>query len=405
MTLRLANYLKGSVKVRISGHVPEKFINLCVAERIFLWGLLREDSHLYAWMALNDFYRIRPLVRRSRAKVTVVTYSGWPFLAKRILRRKMLVLGAVFCIITVQILASYIWFVEVVGTRTVLPEQVLSVAQQQGLRLGMARDTISVKPVENAILLELPQISWVSVSFTGTRAVIEVVERTVPQPEDKKPAHIIADKDGIITEIIALSGQASVKKGDNVKKGDLLIKGFVQEQPTPAASGQPKIITLPAQLVKANGIIKARIWHESYGEAPLTQEMKSRTGRQELEVILNLGGHEVILKKGNPSFVTYDSEVIHKTLPGWRNSQFVVESTIRIYHEIQSLHREISMEEARDEATGRALTVMQQLIPESAQILARHIEILKLNEKNLVRVKVSAETIEDIGKSIAITQR
>ncbi len=316
MTPRFNNYLKGSVKVQISGAVPEKFINLCVAERIFLWGLSREDNHLYAWMALNDFYHIRPLVKKSRAKVTVVTYSGWPFMAKRILRRKMLVLGAVLCIIAVQVLASFIWFVEVAGAKTVLPEQILSVAEQQGLRLGMARNSISVKPVENAILLELPQISWVSISFTGTRAVIEVVERTVPQLEDKKPAHIIADKDGIITEIIALSGQAAVKRGDTVKKGDLLIKGFVQEQPTPAASGQPKIITLPAQLVKANGIIKAHIWHESYGEAQLMQEMKSRTGRQELGVVLNLGGHEVILKKGNPKFAAYDVEIVHKTLSG-----------------------------------------------------------------------------------------
>ncbi|MDF2929590.1 MAG: sporulation protein YqfD [Anaerospora sp.] len=65
---------------------------------------------------------------------------------------------------------------------------------------------------------------------------------------------------------------------------------------------------------------------------------------------------------------------------------------------------EISVEQARDEAKARALQSVQQSIPESAQILARNIEILKLNEPNLVRIKVGVETVEDIGISQMISQ-
>ncbi|WP_333595082.1 sporulation protein YqfD, partial [Anaerospora hongkongensis] len=116
-------------------------------------------------------------------------------------------------------------------------------------------------------------------------------------------------------------------------------------------------------------------------------------------------GYEMALRRApQPPFELYESEITHKRLPQWRNSQLFVESTIQVYHELQAFTQEISIEQARDEAKARALQSVQQIIPESAQILARNIEILKLNEPNLVRIKVGVETVEDIGISQMISQ-
>ncbi len=407
MTPKLKKYINGSVKICIRGAMPEKFINLCVAEQIYLWGLSKENEDIYAWIELGDFYRIRPLVRRSGTRVTVKAYRGWPFFSKKIWRRKMLVLGAIMCLITIQILASYIWFIDVVGTKATSPLKISAVAQEFGLKPGVLKDTIQSKKIENAILIAIPEVSWVSINFTGTRVVIEVVEKTLPKQDDKAPANIVSDRDVIITEIIALAGQPAVKKGDTVRKGDILIKGVapVITPTTPDQPAQPVPQTAPAQLVKASGIVKARVWYESYGEAALQQTIKERTGRQEMEVLLHLGGYEMALKRApQPPFELYESEITHKRLPQWRNSQLFVESTIQVYHELQAFSQEISIEQARDEAKARALQSVQQIIPESAQILARNIEILKLNEPNLVRIKVGVETVEDIGISQMISQ-
>lgn len=405
MTPKFMNYAIGSVKIKVRGAMPEKFINLCVAQHIFLWGIVKQGDELYAWIRLSDFMRIRPLVRISQTKVSVSGFYGWPFMAKKILRRKMLVIGAVLFLISLHVLASYVWFVDVKGLKTLAPSQVRHVAESQGLKPGITKDTISTKSIENAILLSMPEVAWVSVSFTGTRAVIEVVEKTLPKLEDKAPAHIVAAKDGVITEIISLAGQAAVKKGDTVKRGDLLIKGFSQESAAPATPGQPPVITIPSQFIKANGIVKARVWYESYGEAALSKEIRERTGRQETAVLLNIGGHQLTLKQEPASlFTLYDEEVIHKSLPRWRNSELIVESTIRVYHELSSFNQEQTLDQARDEAAAKALHAVQELVPESAQIVARHIETLRLNEANIVRVKVSVETIEDIGNSMVISQ-
>ena len=407
MIPNIANYVSGTVSIRIKGDMPEKFINLCLIQNIFLWNIAKIGNDFYACMRLPDFFCIRPIARKSHTKVQVISHRGLPFVIKKIKHRKMLVIGALLCLLALNIASSYIWFVDVTGLKNVPTERIKQIAWQNGLKPGIIKDSVNAKTVENEILLSIPEIAWVGISFTGTRAVIEVVEKTMPKQEDKSPAHIIAAKDGIITEFITLNGQPVVKKGDTVKKGDMLIKGIITE-PLPAnETVQPPSAgnLLPQQrTVKAKGIIKARVWYESYGEAELSKLAYNRTGRKEVGVTVRIGSNEITLKEAQHiPFDQYETEVIDKKLPFWRNSDFTVESSINIYHELESFPTEKTLEEARDDARAKALSAVQNMIPETAHVLSRNIEILQTAEPNLVRVKINVETVEDIGQSVPIT--
>ncbi|SMC93938.1 sporulation protein YqfD [Sporomusa malonica] len=399
------NYVRGAVKIRISGSMPERFINLCIAERILLWDINKTNEDLIAWIGLNDFFKIRPLVFRSRTQVKVLSHRGLPFVIKRAKRRKMLMAGAILFIILLNLLSSYVWFVDITGLKSVPENGIRYVASQQGLKPGAVRDDVNIKSVEREILLNIPEVAWVGINFTGTRAVIEVVEKTMPKQENKAPAHIVAIKDGLITEIIALAGQPAVKKGDTVKKGDLLVKGFAPELTPTATEGQPPVIDVPRELIRAKGIIKARVWYESYAETELEETTVTRTGNRQAAVILKIGGSELAFNTtSDQPFREFETEIIHKQLPVWRNSEFAVESTIRLYHEVNSNLAVKSFEDARDEAHAKAIQVVQNSIPEAAQMLSRNFEVLKTPEENIVRVKVNVETIEDIGQTINISQ-
>ncbi|MCX7781089.1 MAG: sporulation protein YqfD [Negativicutes bacterium] len=404
LLLNILNYMAGAVKIRISGLIPEKFINLCIAQHIFLWGIKKDGQDLYAWLRLPDFFRIRPIVRTSETRVRVIRFFGLPFVLKKMKQRKMLVIGAVLCFATLSFLSSYIWFVDITGVKTISAEQVRAIAFEHGLKPGAAKSSVSAKALEKSIMLNIPEAAWVGVTYNGARAVIEVVERTLPKPEDKRPAHIVADKNGVVTEIIVLAGQPAVKKGDTIKKGDLLIKGFAPDSTTvPASPGAPQIITIPSQLIRANGIVRAQVWYESYGEAHMIKTWRQRTGQKRMAVALRVGGQQVWLKQLDPiPFNHYDQETIHKIMPGWRNSSFPVESTISIYHEVEILSTSLTFDEAREEAKTAALAAVQSQIPENAQILSRNIEVMKTNEADLVRIRVRIETIEDVGQLVPI---
>lgn len=399
------NYLHGIVKIRISGSMPERFINLCIAEQISLWGITKSNEDLIAWIRLNDFFRIRPLVICSQTKVKVLSRRGLPFVVKRIKKRKMLMFGAGIFFALLYILSSYIWFVEIIGANTNIPDgKIRAIAAQYGLRPGSIKNNINVKYIEREILLQIPETAWVGVNFTGTRAVIEIVEKTLPKPKDTLPANIAAMKDGVISEIIVLSGQAAVKNGETVKKGDILIKGIVP-QPIPAIDEQIVKANVPPELTRAKGIIKARVWYESYAESEYRQTTYNRTGNFRLSLNIKIGNKKFIFN-GAPeqAFQEYEAEAIYKQFPLWRNSEFAVESTITVYREINSIHVEKSYEQAHAEAYAKAIQVIQDTIPETAQILSRSHEVIKTSEDSIVRIKVNVETIEDIGQTINISQ-
>jgi similar to stage IV sporulation protein len=393
------HYVSGTVKIKVSGVMPEKFINLCVIQNILLWGLTKNNEGLFVCMRLADFFTIRPIVRNSKNHIQVVHYSGLPFFARKMKRRKMLVIGAVLFLIILNTLVSYIWFIDIVGVKSISAQQIRDLVYENGLKPGMLKNDIPIKKVENQIMLALPEVAWVGISFTGIHAVVEIVEKTISKPQDKAPANIIAVKDGVITEIIALAGQSMVKKGDTVKKGDLLIKGISYEGPVV----DPTIISPPPQRIRANGIIKARVWYESYGESELVTTIYERTGRQEIGVALKVGQQEFQLKKvAEKPEKLVEVEVFNKKLSWWRNSDIAVESSISTYYELNAKRVEISMEEAKEQSKVRALTALQSLIPETAHVLSRNIEVLQIPEKNLVRVKASVETVEDIGEFVPI---
>lgn len=401
--LNIYNYLAGAVKIRITGNIPEKFINLCIAQHIFLWGIKKDKDALYAWLRLPDFFRIREIVRISQTQVEVIKFFGMPFLVKRMKQRKMLVMGGVLFFFALHILSSYIWFVDITGLKTIPTEKIMTIVLSQGLRPGVSKETVDTKLLEKHILLNIPEAAWVGVSFTGTRAVIEVVEKTLPKTEDKSPAHIVAGKDGVVAEIIILAGQAAVKKGDTIKKGDILVKGFAVDSNIPASPQSPQIITIPNQLLRANGIVRAQVWYESYGEALLVKEWFHRTGNKQMAVDIFFDENQYSLKKvNNPPYAHFETEVIHKKIPQWRNSQLTVETTISIYHEVEVLTAQRTMEEAREEAKSLALQGVQNQIPENAQILSRNVEVMKTNEDKIVRVKARIETIEEVGQLVNI---
>lgn len=383
------HYVQGTVTLTVSGPLPEKFINLCMMNKIDILRISKEGADFIVCIKLQDFFVIRPLVRTSKNKIKVIGYWGLPFVTRKIKRRKMLVFGGILFLVLINIMMSCLWFVDIVGSKDIPRQRIEECVYQYGLKPGVLKEGISTKYIENQLLLAIPEVAWVSINFMGTRAVVEIVEKTVPKEFDKAPADIIAGKDGIITEIITLVGQSMVKKGDTVKKGDVLIKGVVSP--------------LPLQLVRASGIVKARVWYEGYGEGELVAVRGERTGRKVVGIQLRILQYEIPLKIVNlDSTDNFEVEVVNKKLSWWRNRSIAVESIISNYYEVAPKWVERSVEEAREIGKNKALAEVQSLIPETAQVLSRNIEVLKTPESNVVRVKVYIETAEDIGQFMNI---
>ena len=70
----LLRYLSGYVCVELTGYATERFLNLCTNHDINLWNMdHKEDTYTFC-MSLEDFRKIRPMVRKTRTKMRIAIF-------------------------------------------------------------------------------------------------------------------------------------------------------------------------------------------------------------------------------------------------------------------------------------------------------------------------------------------
>ena len=388
MIHRLTNYREGSVCIKVKHGYVEKFINFCMNDNIYLWGVRHTEDGLIAWLTVEDFFRLRPIVKKSGVKITVVKHFGLPFLMKRWKKRKVMMLGALFFFIGLYMLSSYVWFIDVSGAKSVEHEQILAIAKEYGLERGVRNDSFSSKNIERELLIRIPELAWVGVNTTGTKVSIEVVEKVLPILEEKKSYDLLADKDGIITECIVFQGIPMVKVGDRVKTDDLLIKG---------ADSYHNTIHTDGENSKAKGIVKAKLTYEGYGKVDFSKVLYEKSGEKDFALTMKLGDTVIKLKEVlADSYGAFEKEEITKTFPWWRNSGFTVEFIIDVYEELLVYRQTLSLEQAKQQAVKEALNTSRYLIPEDALLIDNDVKITETEEG--IEAKVTFITEEEISK-------
>ena len=194
--------------------------------------------------------------------------------------------GAPGFILALYILSSFVWFISVEGNDRINDKEILDTARRYGV-YQERQWNFSRNDAEEAILREIKDLSYIKIDIRGVKAHIEVVEKVIPGEEINGPCHLIASQDGVIEEIIVLDGQARVKEGDTVAKGDVLVSGLVIPEINPYMPPEANQ-NLDPYLVRARGIVKARVWFEGYGSVVFTRKNGYLPGVKSIGSILRL---------------------------------------------------------------------------------------------------------------------
>lgn len=397
MVIRLWFFLMGHLKLRVAGDMPEKLVNLAVSEGIFLWDLRTVEDELFLSIGISGFRRLRPLVRKSRTRVRIVEKRGWPFALRHARKRRVLLAGALLFFLALYIVSSFIWFIEVKtdDLEQLSEDTILKTVARYGLTQGAWKGNVDFKKIARRLTLDLEEVAWASLTLRGTKVTIEVIENTLPPDEGiLGPADIVSAKDGLVTDLFVLRGNARVKPGDTVMEGQVLIGGRLEAGDSAIAGavpGQPL-------LVQAKGRVKARVWYDTYREVPLLKTVRVRTGETFTRQAIKIGTRRTILAGAGPvPFASYDKVERVKALNLWRNLNIPVEVETTVYHETISFENLISPAVAEREAIREARNDLMARIPLDAQIVSVRSDLVQTG-KDFVGVHVLIETIEEIGQ-------
>lgn len=384
------NYLFGYVIIKIEGPHLEKFINLAISRGIDLWDIKRAENIIIAKTRISSFKNLRSLVRKTKCSVSMLRKVGLPFVFFRLGKRKGLLAAGVFFLAILYALSSFIWFIEIDGYQKVDPRLILRIAGQEGLKSGILRSKLETKRVEGALLARIPDLGWVGINLHGTKATIQVEEKTKVEINKETVKCLVAAQDGLITQFLVISGQPLVSEGDTVKKGQMLITGI-------------KALNKDQSPVHARGRIKARVWYDCYKEAYLKEEIRNRTGETAKALWLKIGDKFYLLRGVDKvPYSYYDQEIVNKKMPQWKEYKIPFSWRIVKYYEVRLSYKEHTLEEVKKQLRNEAVRELVGNLKPGTKIIKENIvfleEIAQKKIPGLVRVKVSLETLEDIGQ-------
>jgi similar to stage IV sporulation protein len=390
LLLRLWNYLRGYVIIIVEGYFVEKFINICTRRQILLWDVvLQQDQAVTMKLSINGFKMLRPIARKTKCRVRLLSKIGLPFVFNRYRRRKAFFAGALLFILSVYAMTSFIWSVDITGNKELPAGELERALAGYGIRTGVLKYTIDTDKAASQMLLERKEITWISISVSGTRVKVDLRERIkIPEiiPNDV-PCDVVATKDGMIKRVIATAGVEAVGEGDTVRKGQVLISGKI-----PLKEDEKKF-----KLVHAMGSVPARTWYEETEPVVLSRVERLETGKVVHTYTLNLFSWKLDLLHRKPKFEEFRYSEEKKKLSVGENLVFPIEWVTGSYIEERPITAHINEEDARNQAASAAYKRIQEKIPEGAGIVKKDIKFVQ--EENGTAAKVMVECVEDIGMS------
>jgi similar to stage IV sporulation protein len=393
MTNKFSDQVGGFVSLRLRGDNLEKIINMALARGIYIWDIKRRDDCIYLKVRNSGYEALKTIAAEQNFKIELLQSQGLPFY-KTIMKRRMGLLGgAILFILTLYVMSSFVWFIQVSGNNKVDRTRILMTAAHYGIQVGAGKWTFSRTAVEEAMLRDISELAYVQCDIRGVKVNIKVVEKILPEQNITGPCHIVANRDGVIEEVLVLDGQAHVKAGDVVARGDILISGIVIPPAPPSEIENMPPADTGTHQVRARGQVKARTWYEGYGECSRKLEEKVFTGKQFTQIYLESPWRKFWLKgKGeNPFTICEQNEKMwHSPAGNW--------GLVKIISKEQSVNvTEYTEAQAIEIARTQALQKLHEIMPGSLTISDSHINILSSPSDSMIRIRVSAETIEDIG--------
>jgi sporulation protein YqfD len=175
-----------------------------------------------------DYPKVVAYLKEKCYTVEKINHHGFACVFDR-LKKHWLVAAVLAVFICVLAFFSTLCFDVVIEADSTVYEKVCQAVSDAGVKKGIRLSQIHIDEVENALCVCVPEVKYAFVKISGSRVYVSVLLREITdEPIDySKPVDIVAQKSGKITKILVLAGTPAVKVGEDVIKGQVLIKGLI----------------------------------------------------------------------------------------------------------------------------------------------------------------------------------
>ncbi len=186
------------------------------------------NRRLIVSLSLRDSKKFFALSKELCYNIKKIRQSGKTLPLLKAWQRLGIVIGAIIFCISTCFFSDLIYGFSFSGSGSVYQNEVLYCLNEMGVKPYARFSSFDFEKIEDIILAKNKNLSFVSIRKNGNRLVIESSLAT--DNVDRLSGNVYSIKsqvDGVIEKIDVYRGTALFKKGDSVKKGDLLVDGYM----------------------------------------------------------------------------------------------------------------------------------------------------------------------------------
>ncbi len=373
-------FIKGYVSIKVEGFSPERFINLCGNKNILLWDIEKNENVYFMKISVKDFFKLRPIVKKTKTKVAVLEKYGLPFFIPKVLARKVFLIG-LFAALFFWIGSSFfVWEITVSGNYSITEDKLKSFLAENNVYVGMMKKDLDIETVEKEMRKNFDIITWTSAKLVGTKLQITIKENSIYVPEENTETNyesgsdLTADVDGKIVAMIVRSGVPQVKIGQEVKTGDLLVSGNI---PIYNEDGTVR----KYRYSRSDADIYVEYSLPVNESIPFTYIKKEYTGRETKQYYI--GWDEKVLQLPFPknSFLNYDVLTTQKRITVLPDFFLPVIYGSVTYREYANVEHSYSLDEAEAILAEKYAKILIGLEEKGVQIIEKNVRIDTVNGK------------------------
>lgn len=278
------------ITINIKGKNIERFIHRLVNKNIELLNIKypkRNEANIIIYK--KDYEKVLEI--KSIYEIDIIGYGGIIKIKKQLNFNKIMILFLLLGLSLLIFLTNVIFNIEVVHNNKDIRTLILKELDNYGIKeISIKKDFNELEKIkQNIIDKHREKIEWLEIEVVGTKYVVRVEERKIPDLlKDYTKRHVIAKKDALIKKVIAKNGEIIRNTNDYVHKGDIVISGN---------------ITLNEQIkntIKAEGTIYGEVWYQTTVEYPLNYYEEKTTGNKKNILVFKLFNKEIELFNFKP---------------------------------------------------------------------------------------------------------
>ena len=202
-------------------------------------------------------------------EVEIESYDGAIKIKKILSGYKFILIFIILSLFVIYFLSNLIFKIDIVTNDKEMKEKLQLELKSRGVSLyHLKKDYQTLQTIKSEILEKYKdEIDWIEIEVEGSKYVVRFEPRIKTDfNNDNKYQSIIANKNALIYSIDVSSGQIMKNRFDHVKKGDVLVSGYIYLN--------EKI----KNTVKATGKVYGEVWYKVTVRENLKQVIKNKTG-------------------------------------------------------------------------------------------------------------------------------